>query len=216
MVLLAVVRSSISTNKRLFRTSATNLTGFKKWYRGLWEPKMVGPPYSHVTQIGDPILRKKSEPVPTEAVKSNEMNLLIEQMIDVLRKYELVGVAAPQIGIGLRIIAMEFREDLVKKFPPAVYGARQMSPLPMTVVINPILKVTNFNKVKFPEGCASVKGFSADVERYEEVNLKGVSRTGEEIDLNLKDIMDRSTFNCTCWEAINAHEGRVEIRFTPK
>lgn len=101
------------------------------------------------------------------------------------------------------------------------------------VLINPKLTVTNYTKHKHPEGCMSVRGFSADVERYEGVKISGVNRQGAHTELVLSgwnariaqhemdhldgklytDHMDRSTFTCTCWEAVNTKSGRVEIPF---
>lgn len=52
--------------------------------------------------------------------------------------------------------------------------------------INPVLKVTNFNIKTFPEGCASVCGYVADVNRYEAVQLSGVNENGDAIDMHLK------------------------------
>lgn len=207
---------------------------FGAWYRDLWIPTTVQPPYSHVTQIGDPVLRQAAEEVPTDVIPSKEVDLLVERMIQVLGKYDCVGLAAPQIGISLRIIVMQFKERNVKRiYSMAEYETRQMSEMPLTVFINPEMKVTNFNKKCFPEGCMSVRGYSGDVERFEEVSLSGVNQKGERIEHHLKgwnariaqhemdhlegkiytDKMDRSTFKCTCWEAVNERVGRVEIPF---
>ena len=127
--------------KRTFKSCATSLKSFSisKWYRNIWIPKLVEPPYSHVTQVGDPVLRQISDPVPDEFITSKEINFLITTMINVLRKYECVGLAAPQVGISLRIIVMEFSEKLKGKFSPAVYKTRQMETLPLTVIYYLIL-----------------------------------------------------------------------------
>ncbi|CAD6995548.1 unnamed protein product [Ceratitis capitata] len=104
------------------------------------------------------------------------------------------------------------------------------------VLLNPSMSVTNYQKHKHPEGCMSVRGYSAEVERYDSVSLKGTNLDGIEVNLELSgwnariaqhemdhldgklyiDIMDRSTFMCTCWEAVNSKSGRVEIPFYKK
>lgn len=84
---------------------------------------------------GDPILRLKAQDVPVEKIKSDEIQNVIKQMKKVHRDYNLVGIAAPQIGVSYRIIIIEFREDLVKIYPSDVYRNRQMETLPMTVRI---------------------------------------------------------------------------------
>lgn len=100
-------------------------------------------------------------------------------------------------------------------------------------MINPRLKVTNYTKHKHPEGCMSVRGYSAEVERYEGVTLTGIGKRDTPSELQLSgwsariaqhemdhldgmlyiDHMDRATFHCTCWETVNSKAGRVEIPF---
>ncbi|EDW13781.1 peptide deformylase, mitochondrial [Drosophila mojavensis] len=219
---------------RQLSTSPAASQSFRKWYQQLWTTERTNlPPYSHFTQIGDPVLRDRAAEVPVECVDSKEIRAIVDRMVHVLRKYDCVGVAAPQIGVSLRIIAMEFRRGIKKELPEAMYRARQMSELPLTVFINPRLSVTNYTKHKHPEGCMSVRGFSAEVERYEAVKLSGLDREGEPLSLELSgwnariaqhemdhldgklytDHMDRSTFTCTCWETVNTKSGRVEIPF---
>ncbi|XP_061386103.1 peptide deformylase, mitochondrial-like [Musca vetustissima] len=224
----------INHSKRFFSTTTRRCKTFAQKYREFWSPKSGNqPPYGHFTQVGDPVLRSKAVDVPADAINSKEIDLIIDQMVKVLRKYDCVGIAAPQIGVSLRIIVMEFREGLKDKFKKEVYEARKMSPLPLTVMINPTLKVTNYTKHKHPEGCMSVRGYSAEVERYESVTLTGIGKrdTPNELQLNgwnariaqhemdhldgklYIDQMDGMTFHCTCWEAVNSKAGRVEIPF---
>ncbi|XP_058460258.1 peptide deformylase, mitochondrial-like isoform X2 [Malaya genurostris] len=218
-------------------TTTSQLTSFARWYRGLWEKGPLNePPYNHVTQIGDPVLRQKSSLVPPEAVTSPEVRLLVKLMTDVMRKYDCVGLAAPQIGISLRILVMEFKEKLRDEYTSIEYKTREMNTLPLTVFINPELKVTNFEKKIFPEACQSVRGYSAEVPRYSGVLLRGLDENGFQKELSLKgwnariaqhemnhlngiiytDIMNRKTFTCTCWQAVNANRGRVSIGFHKK
>lgn len=231
---MSLVKSIFSSSNfnRVFTIPLRNKS-FTAWYQSLWVPKTVKPPYTHVTQIGDPVLRRVAAEVPPEMVQSKEVQFIIEKMLHVLKKYDCVGLAAPQIGISLRIIVMHFKESVRKVYTKSEYEARQMSELPLTIFINPEMKVTNFNKKCFPEGCMSVRGYSGDVERFEEVTLTGLNEKGVQSELILKgwnariaqhemdhlegkiytDKMDRTTFKCTCWEAVNERVGRVEIPF---
>uniref|UniRef100_A0A1Q3FAP0 Peptide deformylase n=1 Tax=Culex tarsalis TaxID=7177 RepID=A0A1Q3FAP0_CULTA len=223
---------------RTFSTSSAQLGAFARWYQKLWRSKgsSSGPPYAHVTQVGDPVLRQKAQLVPPEAVTSPEVRFLVQAMIDVMRKYSCVGLAAPQIGISLRILVMEFKDKLRDEYTSAEYKIKEMDTLPLTVLINPELKVTNYEKKSFTEACASVKGFSAEVPRYSEVLLSGLDENGKSKELTLKgwnariaqhemdhldgviytDVMDRKTFACSCWQAVNANYGRVQIAFHKK
>lgn len=84
---------------------------------------------------GDPVLRQKAPEVSLDKIKSDEIQNLIKQMKKVQRAYNLVGIAAPQIGVSYRIICIESPEDLKDKYPTAVYKTRQMDILPMTVSV---------------------------------------------------------------------------------
>ncbi|EDW67135.1 peptide deformylase, mitochondrial [Drosophila virilis] len=232
--MLLKLRKLCGRHERYLSTSLAASQSFRKWYQQLWTMKRTNmPPYGHFTQIGDPVLRDRAAVVPAECVDSKEVQAIVDQMVHVLRKFDCVGIAAPQIGISLRIIAMEFRRSIKQDLSEATYKARQMSELPLTVLINPKLTVTNYTKHKHPEGCMSVRGYSAEVERYEGVKLSGVNRQGAHSELELSgwnariaqhemdhldgklytDHMDRSTFTCTCWETVNTKSGRVEIPF---
>nr|CAD7603549.1 unnamed protein product [Timema genevievae] len=63
------------------------------------------------------------------------------------------------------------REDRKKEISPEIYKLRDMSTIPLQVFINPEMKVQNYEKLVFPEGCESVRGFAADVPRYKEVTV---------------------------------------------
>uniref|UniRef100_A0A1A9VTU1 Peptide deformylase n=1 Tax=Glossina austeni TaxID=7395 RepID=A0A1A9VTU1_GLOAU len=143
--------------------------------------------FSHFTT------RTKVTNVPEEAIKEPEIADFVDQMIKMLRKYNCVGIAAPQIGISLRIIVMECKENLKEKFSKEVYLAREMSTLPLTVMINPTLKVLDYDK-----------RWNARLAQHEMDHLDGKLYI---------DHMDPSTFHCTCWEVVNRKAGRVEIPF---
>ncbi|XP_060650356.1 peptide deformylase, mitochondrial [Drosophila nasuta] len=191
------------------------------------------PPYNHFTQIGDPVLRQRAVEVEDDRIDSKEINDIVEQMVNVLRHYDCVGVAAPQLGVPLRIIVMEFREGKRELIPPAIYEQRKMATLPLAVFINPKLEIIGDVKHTHPEGCMSVRGFSAHVPRYDRVRVTGIGKLGTPAQLELEgwsariaqhevdhlngivciDRMDVSTFTCVTWEQINAAGGRAVIPF---
>lgn len=109
------------------------LNSFKSWYQSKWMPRKTEPPYNHIVQIGDPVLRQKSALVPLDAIKTKELNFFIDQLTDVLHRYKLAGVAAPQVGMALKIIVMEFSDRLKDEFTAEEYRVREMARLPLTV-----------------------------------------------------------------------------------
>lgn len=119
-------------------SKAIHLTGikqqsFQNWYQSLWAPKVLEPPYCHIVQIGDPVLRQRAALVPVEAITSKNLQFFIQNMITVLRKYKAIGISAPQIGISLRVIVMEFSDKTKSEFSIEVQKSQQMEVLPLTV-----------------------------------------------------------------------------------
>lgn len=206
------------------------------WLKSIFKVEKTQPPYTHCCQIGDPCLRKVADEIPTELIKSAEIKFLVSQMKKVSKDYKLVGLAAPQIGISLRIFIMSFGPELKEKYKPEVYKAREMSTFPFTVFINPQVKVLDHKKIVFEEGCASVIGFNAEVPRSYSVQVSATNLEGQQIEhtftgwlariaqhendhLNgvlFTDVMDRKTLRCTNWEMVNIKGGRIEVPYYPK
>jgi peptide deformylase len=115
-----------------------------------------------IVLIGNPILRKKSQPVKKV---DRYIEKLVEEMKKTLLKSEIpaVGLSAPQIGELLRVII--YRED--EK---------------IHTLINPkILKKEG--KIIIEEGCLSIPGVYGDVERANKILVSGVSITGKKIEI---------------------------------
>lgn len=106
----------------------------KNWYGNLVKPRPNEPPYKHVVQVGDPILRTIAEPIPIKLINSPETNFLVSRMKYVFTKYECMGLSAPQIGVPLRVIAFEFNEKRMKEFSLEEQKCREMQLVPFTVL----------------------------------------------------------------------------------
>lgn len=183
--------------------------------------------------LGDPVLRQKTEEIPEDTIKSNEVQLLIKHMVDVMRSHKLVGLTCNQIGLPYRILTMEFKEDLKKEFSADVYEKREMQTLPLTIVINAKLSPKNYEKVTHVEGCGSVKGFSAEVPRFKAITLEGFNETGNKVSHILSgwnariaqhevdhldgivyiDKMNSKTFCCSNWNNINQTGGNFSFSY---
>jgi peptide deformylase len=121
-----------------------------------------------ICQIGNPILRKISEPIPD--VKNHDVQKLINALIKTLKQFKGVGIAAPQVGRSQRLL-------VIASHPNARYpNAPKMEPI---ALINPQI-VTYSDKVeKDWEGCLSVPGIRGLVPRYESIEVAYTSRDGE-------------------------------------
>lgn len=204
-------------------------------YRSYWLPINPKPPYDHVCQIGDPVLRNKAEMVKAEDIKSKEIQLIIKKMRNVLKGYDAVGIAAPQIGVPLRMFAVEFSESRKNEFTKEVFQLREMSTFPFKVFINPVMNVIDYTKVNFPEACESVKGFSAIVPRYMEISVKGLNENAEQVEWQCRgwaaricqhemehldgkiyiDSMMKGSLEFPLWQRVNYRSGRITLTYAP-
>lgn len=139
------------------------------------------PPYSHVCQVGDPVLRCHASAVDPSTVTSPEIQKVIATIVKVMRKLESVGLSAPQIGVPLRILAVEFPQKMLDEISPVLREARGLSVVPLRVFVNPQLRVLDGRTVVFQEACESISGFSAAVPRYLSVEVSGLNEKAEEV-----------------------------------
>lgn len=132
------------------------------------------PPYSHVCQVGDPVLRAHAAAVDPVAITGPEIQKVIKTMVKVMRKLECVGLSAPQIGVPLRILALEYPQKMLEESSLASREARGLSVQPLRIFVNPKLRVLDGRTVLFQEACESISGFSASVPRYLSVEVSGM------------------------------------------
>lgn len=118
-----------------------------------------------VRLIGDPILRKRAKKVNNF---DNIIKELTEEMFSTMYLYEGVGLAAPQIGVSLRLFIMDSREENGKK-----------------VVINPEIIEFLGEEVSEEEGCLSIPEIFEDVVRPEGVKVKYQDLEGKLIEEEL-------------------------------
>ena len=134
-----------------------------------------------VVQAGHPVLRAAAELVDPADLGSEELRALVQTMVEVMRAAPGVGLAAPQIGVGLQVIVLEDAEDLMARLTPPERAARGRVPYPLQVLINPKLTLIGDERATFFEGCLSVKGYMALVERALTVEVSGLDEHGNEV-----------------------------------
>lgn len=112
-----------------------------------------------IRMLGDPVLRQVAEPVATV---DDEVRTLIDEMFETMYDAEGVGLAAPQIGIGRRIIVVDVNES---DEPP--FG-----------LVNPVIVERSDEVERAEEGCLSIPGLKEIVERSARVVVEGLDRDG--------------------------------------
>jgi peptide deformylase len=123
-----------------------------------------------VRRYGDPVLRGKARPV-TEVTP--EIRAMVADMIETMYDQVGIGLAAPQVGIPLRIMVVG--DD----------SAREARPL-----INPVIAASG-GQVTAEEGCLSIPGIFAPVSRAEWVHLEAQDLEGAPVSLRARGLTAR-------------------------
>src|SRR5215216_1107491 len=137
-----------------------------------------------IVQAGDPVLRKQSRQLTKEEISSPAIQELIELMRDAMHEAPGVGLAAPQIGVPIQVAVIEDRAEYLTRLSADELAEYQRAAIPFHVIINPKLTVLDDSSAKFFEGCLSVAGFSAVVDRALNVRVECLNERGEEVTIN--------------------------------
>ena len=132
-----------------------------------------------VLRMGDPDLLKVSEPV---SCFDDSLAALIHDLWDTMAARGGVGIAAPQIGVPLRVVVFEVHES--ERYPDA-------PPVPRTVLINPEFTFPDDEIVDGWEGCLSVPGLRGVVPRYRRIQYAGLDADGRRFERAAEDFHAR-------------------------
>lgn len=133
-----------------------------------------------IVQAGDPVLRKQSRALTKDEIGSPAIQQLIVLMRDTMREAPGVGLAAPQIGLPIQLAVIEDRAEYIEGLSEDELAERQRAAIPFHVIINPTLSSKDDSSVEFFEGCLSVEGFSAIVDRALNVHVECLNERGQE------------------------------------
>ncbi len=133
-----------------------------------------------VLKMGDPRLLAVSAPVREFGTPA--LDDLLSDMRDTMRELNGAGLAAPQIGVGLRIVIFGLEHN--PRYPDA-------APVPYTVLVNPVLTPVGEEMEEAWEGCLSVPGMRGLVPRYKHIRYTGVDPAGAAIDRTVSDFHAR-------------------------
>ena len=122
-----------------------------------------------VVQVGDPVLRKKSEPI-TEF--DEKLWAILDDMKDTVKAENGAGLAAPQIGLSMRMVVVDVEEGYFE-------------------FINPVMHSQKGEQQGW-EGCLSVRGKSGIVTRPSKVKISYQDRNGVRKTLQAKDFFARA------------------------
>jgi peptide deformylase len=124
-----------------------------------------------VLRMGEPLLFAKAEPVAR--FDTPELHALIQDMHDTMAQMNGAGIAAPQIGVSLRVVIFGVGSN--PRYPDA-------EQVPYTILINPVLSPVGDAMDDGWEGCLSVPGMRGVVPRYTRLHYTGFDQFGQPID----------------------------------
>ena len=117
----------------------------------------------------DPVLREKAEPI--EEI-TDEIRALADELVETLTLRVGYGLAAPQVGILKRLIVVDVDDELY-------------------VLANPEIVELGEERVLGVEGCLSIPGIEAEVERARRVVVRGLTMDGELVTVEAEDLLAR-------------------------
>ncbi len=121
-----------------------------------------------VGRIGHPAVRAAARPVRPDDLKGRDVQRLIDDMVETMREYDGVGLAAPQVHVGLRLAVLEV----------SATDKRAEDAVPLTVIVNPRLTPGEGAPRHGWEGCLSIPDLRGIVPRAVTVTLEALDRHG--------------------------------------
>jgi peptide deformylase len=128
-------------------------------------------PVRPVLRMGDPLLLERSNEVTRFGTP--QLEALLTDMLDTMEALDGAGLAAPQIGVPLRVVIFGVQRN--PRYPDA-------EEVPYTVLINPVIRPLGAELEEGWEGCLSVPGMRGLVPRYRRIAYQGVDQYGSPIE----------------------------------
>ena len=119
-----------------------------------------------IRRHGDEILTKKGKPVK---LFDKHLHTLLDDMLDTLRAYDGLGLAAPQVGLLRRIVVIELDDTVYE-------------------LINPVIVASSGSEIK-TEACLSIPGLQGDVERPANITVEALDRHGKPFTMEADSIL---------------------------
>ena len=136
-----------------------------------------------ILRMGD--LRLLSPSQPVQDLRAPTLRELITDLSDTMQAVNGAGLAAPQIGVPLRVVLFGSAEPRINpRYPDAEH-------VPLTVLINPVLTPLGYEQEEGWEGCLSVPGMRGLVPRFKHLRYQGIDPEGNAIERTVHDFHAR-------------------------
>jgi len=134
-----------------------------------------------VARIGHPVIRRRARDLTREELRSPDLQRLVDDMTETMHEYDGVGLAGPQVHLGLRIAVIEVPGS----------DERSIAAVPLTVLINPRVTLLGDETVDLWEGCLSIPELRGVVPRYRRLRLEALDRRGKPFTVEAEDFFAR-------------------------
>ncbi|MGE5302980.1 MAG: peptide deformylase [Alphaproteobacteria bacterium] len=125
-----------------------------------------------VARLGHPVLRKIAAPLSVSEIQSAPIQKFIDDMIETMKEYNGVGLAADQVHESKQIAVLEVADNPRYPDKPAV---------PLTVLINPQITPLSEDTEDDWEGCLSIPDLRGKVPRFKSLRVQALDRQGREL-----------------------------------
>jgi peptide deformylase len=122
-----------------------------------------------VARLGHPVLRKVAESISEKQVRSDATRQFISDMVETMKEYDGVGLAADQVHVSKQIAVLEVADN--PRYP-------EKPTVPLTVLINPIITPLTQELEEDWEGCLSIPDMRGRVPRYKSIRVQALDRDG--------------------------------------
>src|SRR5919108_465373 len=126
-----------------------------------------------VARLGHPVLRHLTQSVSPQQLKSAEIQKFIDDMVETMKEYDGVGLAANQVHEAKQIAVLEVADN--PRYP-------EKPKVPLTVLVNPKITPLTQETEDDWEGCLSVPDLRGKVPRYKSIRVQALDRDGKELD----------------------------------
>jgi peptide deformylase len=135
-----------------------------------------------VARLGHPVLRRAADSLSIAELRSPAIQKLIDDMIETMKEYDGVGLAADQVHESKQIAVLEVADN--PRYP-------QKPKVPLTVLINPKITPLTEDTEDDWEGCLSIPDLRGQVPRYRTIRVQALDRDGKELDFGAADFHAR-------------------------
>src|SRR2546423_14879837 len=126
-----------------------------------------------VARLGHPVLRQITATLSLQQLQSGEIQKFIDDMIETMKEYDGVGLAADQVHESKQVAVLEVADN--PRYP-------DKAKVPLTVLVNPKVTPLSDEMEEDCEGCLSIPDLRGLVPRYKNIHVQALDRYGDPLD----------------------------------